>query len=306
LNSTPGFRLLIDPFYIDPATREPTFGYWPEDIFDFTLNNNYIIFKAKCRLWNISFDPHSFEKEFPKPFLDLTELCGEDDSYIKKVFGGNSKDGSKICFAIRRDDEEGKNTVVTWDLNKNAEMNQYEIEDPYNISFDLEGNIIIINESDGQYVISIDERSTKITAFEFDAHLLEEHNAKEKQVDEEQLGAGLFDFSRGCRFNFKGHDSLMFDNYFSLSYSYMSFVAKDMIERGHPSLASNEFDLTPYNYLFNQRTSFTDGTASLHISTLKEILEKFGEYGPEMLSILTYTRPISKENRMSNDGENSD
>jgi len=49
----------------------------------------------------------------------------------------------------------------------------------------LEGNIVIINESDGEHVVSIDERSTKITAFEFDAHLLEEHNAKEKQVDEE-------------------------------------------------------------------------------------------------------------------------
>jgi len=98
----------------------------------------------------------------------------------------------------------------------------------------------------------------------------------------------------------------MFDNYFSLSYSYMSFVAKDMIERGHPSLADNEFDFTPYNYLFNLRTSFTDGTACLHIDTLKEILDKFAEYGPEMLSILTYTRPISKEFRESNDGEDSD
>jgi hypothetical protein len=56
LKSTPGFRLLIDPFNIDPTTREPTFGYWPEDIFDFTLNNKYIIFKAKYRLWNISFE----------------------------------------------------------------------------------------------------------------------------------------------------------------------------------------------------------------------------------------------------------
>ena len=37
-----------------------------------------------------------------------------------------------------------------------------------------------------------------------------------------------------------------------------------------------------------------------------DILEKFGEYGPELLSILTYTRPIAKEFRESNNGEDSD
>ena len=73
----------------------------------------------------------------------------------------------------------------------------------------------------------------------------------------------------------------------------MSFVIKDMIERDHPYLVENEFDFTPYNYLFIKRTSFTDDT--LEFDDLKEVLDRFEAESRSMLGIINYTRPIEQE-----------
>lgn len=81
----------------------------------------------------------------------------------------------------------------------------------------------------------------------------------------------------------------------ALSFSYMSFVIKDMIERKDPCMQYNEFDFEPYNYLFNKRTSFTDDCALLHPDELKEVLDQLNSKGIEMLSILNYTRPIEED-----------
>ena len=39
----------------------------------------------------------------------------------------------------------------------------------------------------------------------------------------------------------------------------MSFVIKDKIEEGDELQKGNQFDVEPYNYLFNKSTSFLDG-----------------------------------------------
>lgn len=71
----------------------------------------------------------------------------------------------------------------------------------------------------------------------------------------------------------------MFDNYLSLSFSYMSFVIKDMIERKHQR--SVEFDSEPYNYLFNKRTSLTDSEfTKIDSEELNYVLENFQKIGP--------------------------
>ena len=40
----------------------------------------------------------------------------------------------------------------------------------------------------------------------------------------------------------------------------MSFVIKEKIENKDPEQENNEFDIDPYNYIFNKSTSFIDGT----------------------------------------------
>ena len=70
---------------------------------------------------------------------------------------------------------------MSWNLAKNAEINQYNAEDPYCVSFDGEGNVVIVRDG----LIDIDDRCTKITAFDFDAEVLEEATQKENRVDDE-------------------------------------------------------------------------------------------------------------------------
>ena len=94
------------------------------------------------------------------------------------------------------------------------------------------------------------------------------------------------------------NDWLIFDSYLSLSFSYMSFVIKDMIERKDAAMQDNQFDLEPYNYLFNKRTSFTDSAfVTKDSDELAEVLDELAERGPSALGILNYCRPIEKEEK---------
>lgn len=165
------FRSILDPHIKDRNgnLKNPDFD---ETIFESTLNNNYLIFRSKCQLWKVKIedlkDCNDLIGSFPKCFLDLKELTEQDNSFIQKVFPGSSQDGSKICISIRRDEEEGLNTLVTWDLDLNAEINQYEAVDPARVAFDYEGNCAIARFELGESLIDIDDRCSKFTAFDFD------------------------------------------------------------------------------------------------------------------------------------------
>jgi hypothetical protein len=72
----------------------------------------------------------------------------------------------------------------------------------------------------------------------------------------------------------------------------MAFVIKDMIEQNDPSMQKNLFDIEPYNYIFNKRTSFTDSNFITEDSDeLKDVLDEFEKYGSDYLNIINYTRP---------------
>jgi len=45
-----------------------------------------------------------------------------------------------------------------------------------------------------------------------------------------------------------------------LPFSYMTFVIKEKIETEDSVMEDNEFDIVPYNYIFNKSTCFIDGT----------------------------------------------
>lgn len=62
---------------------------------------------------------------------------------------------------------------------------------------------------------------------------------------------------KGHRVDGKNHNWLIFDEYLSLPFSYMSFVIKDKIE--NEESVGLLFDPTPYNYIYNKSTSFIDG-----------------------------------------------
>lgn len=100
----------------------------------------------------------------------------------------------------------------------------------------------------------------------------------------------------------KNHNWLIFEEYLSLPFSYMTFVIKDKIEKEDPSVQDNEFDPEPYNYIFNKSTSFIEGNFVVedHFQ-LKKVLTNFEIIEPSNLEILNYTQDINLESDENTD-----
>jgi|TARA_B110000285_G_C14747516_1_gene433665 hypothetical protein len=79
----------------------------------------------------------------------------------------------------------------------------------------------------------------------------------------------------------ENHNYLLHEEYSILGYSYMTFVIKDKIEKKDAKSSSNEFDIAPYNYLFNKATSIIDSNEVLNDNPafFKQILQDIREYG---------------------------
>jgi hypothetical protein len=94
---------------------------------------------------------------------------------------------------------------------------------------------------------------------------------------------------KGHRVDGKNHNWLVFDEYISLSFSYMSFVIKDKIEKEDPCLGKF-FDPEPYNYIYNKSTSFIDGDfVSNDHNQLNHVLEELEKIDSNSLEIINYT-----------------
>ena len=65
-------------------------------------------------------------------------------------------------------------------------------------------------------------------------------------------------YELGYRVDSKNHNWLIIQRYLSLSFSYMSFVIMDAIEKNHSYIKKNQFDVEPYNYIFNKSNAFLD------------------------------------------------
>lgn len=94
---------------------------------------------------------------------------------------------------------------------------------------------------------------------------------------------------KGHRVDGKNHNWLIFDEYLTLPFSYMSFVIKDKIENEDPCLGKL-FDPEPYNYIYNKSTSFIDGDfVSNDHNQLNYVLEELEKIDPNSLEIINYT-----------------
>ena len=96
---------------------------------------------------------------------------------------------------------------------------------------------------------------------------------------------------RGHRFDFKNHNWLIYREYISLPFSYLTFMIKSKIEKNDPCLKTNYFDPVPYDYIFNKGTSFTDGDfVKKDSKQLERVLKNFEEIDPAMLELLIYNQ----------------
>lgn len=102
----------------------------------------------------------------------------------------------------------------------------------------------------------------------------------------EALSLGI---SKGHKFDGKNHNWLLFDEYMTTPFSYMTFAIKDKIEKHDPCMLENRFDPEPYNYLFNRSSSFMDSSfTKKNHEELQQVLEYFDQNEDANLELLTY------------------
>ena len=86
---------------------------------------------------------------------------------------------------------------------------------------------------------------------------------------------------------------MIFKQYISLSFSYITFVIKDKIEKRDPSIRKNLFDPEPYNYIFNKSTSFLDDDfVYTDHELLQTVLKNFSQIDPDLLELIVYNQTI--------------
>jgi hypothetical protein len=122
-------------------------------------------------------------------------------------------------------------------------MNAFEVGKDYEIIWDKLGNPYIIS---GKKVIFNAEKCA-ITAYDFEPF---DEKLKENSFN-------LLSNQRSHRFDYEHHNWLISQEFISLGFSYLTFSLKNKIENNISTV--KKFDPTPYNYVFNKGTCFTDG-----------------------------------------------
>jgi len=78
----------------------------------------------------------------------------------------------------------------------------------------------------------------------------------------------------------------------------MSFVIKSKIEANDLNLEKNQFDVVPYNYIYNKRSSFLDSEFVFDDhATLKYVLENCYKINPKLLDALAYGSPYTRNTK---------
>lgn len=103
----------------------------------------------------------------------------------------------------------------------------------------------------------------------------------------------------------KQHDSILYRGDLCLGCSFMTFVIKNDLEKlsNNNKKITNEFDIDPYNYVFNDSTAFIDSKfASDHPRQLEDLLLRIEAYDIKYFKQLNFVR-IEKDECPKQDKE---
>ena len=178
-------------------------------------------------------------------YIDFRINDENHNQIIKEIRTGSNPELIVIIAGTNVLYENDSDNIFIWDVKNDVEHESYDITGIYEVIFDSDGNPYIVK---GKEVIFPKERCT-IKAFDFQK--IEELASSNSKRDLRN--------QKGHRFDSKNHNWFIFREYISLPFSYMSFVIKHKIEIGDELQKGNQFDIEPYNYLFNKSTSFIDG-----------------------------------------------
>ena len=68
-----------------------------------------------------------------------------------------------------------------------------------------------------------------------------------------------FKYYKGHRFDYVNHNWILFNEYLTLSFSFMTLVIRDQAQRTNEYMNNKKFvfDVEQYNFIINRRTCFT-------------------------------------------------
>ena len=135
-------------------------------------------------------------------------------------------------------------TVIWWNMDTDLEEESNEIRDDYLVLWGSAGNPYIITSKKVYFI----KQRCAITAFDYEGAIeaFKENNSS-------------LSVHKGHRVDGNNHNWLIFEEYLSLPFDYMTFVIKDKIENEDDCVKDNIFDPVPYNYVYNKAASFTEG-----------------------------------------------
>lgn len=198
--------------------------------------------------------------------IDPNDPC----SSIKNVCTGSNS--TIICIVITL--KNNPDTFIVWDMEQSLESDIFEVEDEKLLLWDCHGQPYIATENK----LIFPEQRCAVKAYDYDG-LIKKLNQRESQLSTHF----------GHRVDGKNHNWLVFEEYLSLSFSYLAFVIRDKIENGLQK-EGRYFDTEPYNYICQKSSSFIDGdiVTADHLM-LKNVLDNFDRIDPSLLEIINYT-----------------
>lgn len=112
----------------------------------------------------------------------------------------------------------------------------------------------------------------------------------------EDFEMAKFDFSYGHRVETKTHNWMIMRNFINLSFSYLTFVIKDLFDDGYIR-SDFLFDLEGYDFIYDRETIFTSDNelVTLDYEKLLYILTNYENTDPVLLETLHYS---NKENEI--------
>ena len=186
--------------------------------------------------------------------------------YISRIRCGSSPDTIMIVVQLSDD----KSCYLQWNMVGDHEEDSFERENYAKIIFDQQGLPYIASEAG----ITICEQGV----------LLKSYDVENLQTTSKHLH---FMFYKGHRFDHKNHNWILFSEYLSLSFSFMSLVIRG--KNQNEENVEDQFDLTQYNFNINRMTFLTcDNFVCQNHDKLEVILNKLQKLDKDLLQQLHY------------------
>lgn len=135
--------------------------------------------------------------------------------------------------------------VITWDMIKGVEKNAFDTSNYGKIFFDSLGECYITEKD---YVI-LCEQNVKLKSYD-----VSKINKQKDKLDIESR----FGIYKGHRVDYVNHNWMLFNEYLSLSFSFMTLVIRDRFQKEDTYEDENYiFDEEQYNFIINRRTCFS-------------------------------------------------